>query len=172
MRFKLITVAALLILGGACTSESLTDPAVPRSARKLAGGATNKAKLLYCSAPPRVVVSKLIGPQGGLIQAGAHKFQVPNGSLSASVWITMEVLPVPAAVVDFSPAGLRFNATGRPPRLTLDLKSCAVPPLGGLDIIFITDELDILERLRSDWDSKNKSLSADVRHFSRYAVAF
>ena len=172
MRFKLLAAIALLSIGSACSSGSLTDETLVSARRVGLRSDKVKADLLICSPAERVVVVKQIGPEGGVIHAGGHKFHIPNGSLAAPVTITMEVLPVSAVVVDFSPAGLRFNAAGRPPQLTMDLNSCPVPPGGGLDVVFITENLDVLERLPSDWDPKTKSLKADIRHFSRYAVAF
>jgi len=88
MRFKLLAATALLTVGSACSSGSLTDETLGSARRVGLRSDKVKADLLICSPAERVVVVKQIGPEGGVIHAGGHKFHIPNGSLAAPVTIT------------------------------------------------------------------------------------
>jgi hypothetical protein len=70
--------------------------------------------------------------------------------------------------VPFSPEGLRF---AKPAKLTLSYANCS--PLLLLKRVVYTDELlRILELIPSLDNLKTKTVTGDIRHFSRYAVAW
>ena len=97
---------------------------------------------------------------------------VPQGSLSAPVLISGEA-PVDTVVsVRFKPEGLQFNSKA-PPRLTLDYGACPlVSKLLPRQIVYTDEKLSILELLLSLDDLLRHHVSANVKHFSRYAVAW
>ena len=126
--------------------------------------------LLACNYQNYGFAQKTIGPSGGSIQVNGHVLTVPAGALSRNVTISATAPTGFVASVQFQPEGLRF---ARPATLTLDYSSC---PLGRLQLLkhvaYTTDGLDILALLLSRDDILRMRVSADLRHFSRYAVAW
>jgi hypothetical protein len=132
------------------------------------GGLAVCPKATYDSA------SALIGPKGGVVKVGAHKFEVPAGALSFLVRITMVRPADSTASVRLYPQGLKFNASALP-KLTLDFTSCKqkhvtwMPPR----IAYVSEQTGILEILTTILlDKLGYKVSAKVSHFSRYAVAW
>ena len=124
--------------------------------------------LLSCSQQPYVAVTKVIGTQGGTIQVGTHSLAIPAGALTKSYTIKAEQVPNRVNSVRFSPEGLKF---AKPAKLTLSYANCS--PLLLLKRVVYTDELlRILELIPSLDNLKNKTVTGDIRHFSRYAVAW
>lgn len=126
--------------------------------------------LLACNPQPYARTEKVIGPLGGTIRVGGHTLVIPIGALSRNVTITAEAPSDSVASVRFQPEGLQFI---RPATLTLDYSSC---PLGRLQILkhvaYTTDRLQILDLLLSRDNLLLMKVSADLKHFSRYAVAW
>ena len=61
------------------------------------------------------------------------------------------------------------------PKLTLDYKSCGVK--GKVSIVYISDDLQILQQLPSqqgdqNGDFQDEDVNSDLNHFSRYAVYY
>jgi hypothetical protein len=128
--------------------------------------------LLACRVLPYASSQAIIGPQGGSIRVGKHLLVIPAGALTRPTLITAEEPSDPVASVRFSPEGLQF-ASGHPARLTLDYSNC---PLGGLQILkriaYTNEHLTILDYLLSRDNLLTMRVSANVEHFSRYAVAW
>jgi hypothetical protein len=126
--------------------------------------------LLACNTQDYGFTRKTIGPQGGTIQVNDHVLRIPAGALSQNVTITAEAPADRVASVQFSPEGLQF---ARPATLTLDYSDC---PLGrlrvGKHVAYTTNGLQILDLLLSRDDILRMRVSADLDHFSRYAVAW
>ncbi|HEU4628100.1 MAG TPA: hypothetical protein VFS08_00035 [Gemmatimonadaceae bacterium] len=122
---------------------------------------------LLCQPRPYDADVEVIGPEGGVLRAGRHTLAIPPGALRQPTVITMEA-PVSLAVrVRFSPHGLTFAAA---PTLTLSYKGCAVPPDATMSVVYVDEALNILERPRSR--DRRGSVSAEIWHFSDYAVAW
>lgn len=126
--------------------------------------------LVGCNRQSYDYEQKVIGPNGGSIQVNGHVLTIPAGALSRNVTITATAPSGFVAAVEFQPQGLQF---ARPAKLTLDYSSC---PLGRLQlfkhIAYTTDDYNILDLLSSLDDILRMRVSADLRHFSRYAVAW
>jgi hypothetical protein len=128
------------------------------------------ATLLACPPQTEVRVQKNIGPQGGTIQIGPHTLVVPPEALSTTVTIAAVAPSDHVVSVRFAPEGLRF---ARPARLTLSYAHCPVlPRLLPKRIAYTNELLAILELLVSLDDLVRQRVSADLDHFSRYAVAW
>jgi hypothetical protein len=124
--------------------------------------------LLSCSAQPYVSKSQTIGSAGGTILVGTHRLMIPAGALSSTVRITAEQVTGRVNSVRLRPDGLKF---AKPATLTMSYGNCS--PLVLLKRVVYTNELlGILELLPSLDDLRTKSVSAPIRHFSRYAVAW
>lgn len=126
--------------------------------------------LLACNRQAYARSVATIGPSGGSIRVGKHTLTIPRGALTRSVTITAEAPSDFVASVRFAPEGLEFS---RPATLTLDYSSC---PLGRLRLLkrvaYTTERLQILSYLLSRDNLLLMKVSADLEHFSRYAVAW
>jgi hypothetical protein len=188
-RFTTIAMSALLIIFSAsCSSDALpTGPSSQASQPQvnpllglpiddvlngLGGGGGLLGQLLTCGPQPYASASKVIGPDGGTLNIGKHTFVVPRGALKSKVLITAEAPEGNVISVRFAPEGLKFNSKAQP-KLTLDYSSCGlIPNLLPKHIAYTDDQLSILSILSSVDNLLKQQVSANIKHFSRYAVAF
>jgi hypothetical protein len=132
------------------------------------GGVLKITGLLTCQEQQYAVTYQTIGSQGGTIKIGKHALVIPKGALRTNVRIKAEQMQGPTNSVRFSPEGLQFQ---KPATLSLDYKNCQ-DVSSPKAVVYTTEELKILEVLRS-LDLLNKeTVAAPIDHFSRYAVAF
>ncbi|HEX5385214.1 MAG TPA: hypothetical protein VFW66_00790 [Gemmatimonadales bacterium] len=175
-----LLLASLLATVVSCSSgngpTAPTEPAAPSNLLGSAGGGLLGtgigAGLLACKPLPYAYTEQTIGPAGGTIDVGPHALTIPAGALTAPVLITAEAPVSTVNSVKFGPEGLHF-AGGHPARLTMSYANC--PLLGQLlpkRIAYTSDLLRILSYLISADDLLTHHVSADVEHFSRYAVAW
>jgi len=97
---------------------------------------------------------------------------VPPGALSSSLTITGDVPSDTVNSIRFRPQGLQF-VSGHPAQLTMRYANC--PLLGRLlpkRIAYTTDLLRILEILLSVDNVGLQKVSAQITHFSRYAISW
>jgi hypothetical protein len=116
--------------------------------------------------------SAVIGPQGGTLAVGPHNLVVPPGALPDATTITGDAPSDTVNSVQFQPQGLQF-ASGHPAQLTMSYANC--PLLGRVlpkQIAYATDLLQILEVLLSVDNASLRQVSAQISHFSRYAIAW
>lgn len=185
-RVTSVAVAALLVMFSAsCSSDSLptgpssqaSQPAVSPLLGLPIGdilGSTTDAVtgLLVCGPQSYASDSKVIGPAGGTLHIGKHTFVVPRGALKEDVRITGVAPEGNVVSVQFSPEGLKFNSKYQP-KLTLDYSNCGlVSNLLPKHIAYTTDDLSILSILSSVDNLLTQQVSAPIKHFSRYAVAW
>ncbi len=178
-RFSRVALAVALTGGllACATGDSPTGPSALKQASALTDLvtdvltiATRQADLLYCEARPAAVMTKSVGPAGGVLQAGGHKLTVPAGALSRQVTITMTAPSDTAATVQFLPEGLTFSKR-YPATLTMSLSGCETPNKS-LSILYVDDLWAVLEKLLTRWNPNAGTVTAELQHFSRYAVAW
>ena len=175
-----LVLAVVLAAGVSCTSDNALGPSESSAPAQmtsddqqslLLGGIVTSVKnvsLLSCSAQPNVVVTKVVGPAGGTIVVGAHKLVIPSGALAKNYTIRAEQVTARVNSVRLAPEGLTF---AKPARLTLSYSNCS--PLLLLKRVVYTDELlRILELIPSLDNLNTRTVTGDIRHFSRYAVAW
>jgi hypothetical protein len=137
----------------------------------LLGGILNSLqnlRLLSCSPQPYAVRTQVVGVNGGTIYVGTHKLVIPAGALTRDYTVRAEQVTNRVNSVRFAPEGLQF---AKPAKLTLSYSNCS--PLLLLKRVVYTDELlRILELIPSLDNIKTKTVTGDIRHFSRYAVAW
>ena len=187
-RVTSVAVAALLVMFSvSCSSDALpTGPSnqasPPQQVDPLLGlpigdilTSTTKTVtgLLTCGPQSYASDGKVIGPNGGTLHIGKHTFVVPKGALKSNVLITGVAPEGNVVSVQFSPEGLKFNSRHQP-KLTLDYSSCGlVVNLLPKHIAYTTDDLSILSLLSGSVDNLlTQQVSAPIKHFSRYAIAF
>jgi hypothetical protein len=183
-RTTALFLALVLTAGVSCTSDDAFGPSEP-AAPALASGdmaahgedalilgglldALKNLHLLSCSPQPYVSVTKVVGTAGGTIVVGTHKLVIPAGALTRNYTIRAEQIPNRVNSVRFSPEGLQF---ARPAKLTLSYANCS-PLLVLKRIVYTNELLRILELIPSIDNLKTKTVTGDIRHFSRYAVAW
>lgn len=173
----LITMAVVAVTALGCFSDmgptAISTPDVPRTSGSLLGSTVSLLNgLLACAPQPYAADTVTVGPRGGTIVMGAQRLVIPAGALNHTVTIIGEAPSDNVVSVRFQPEGLQFNPA-RSPRLTLDYSSCGlVRNLLPKRIAYTTDRLDILSLLPSLDDLLHQRVSADIHHFSRYAVAW
>jgi hypothetical protein len=180
-RMTAFVLAVVLAAGVSCTPDDALGPSEPSTPTQMAssgeqqslilGGVVDGLKdlrLLSCSTQQRIVVTKVIGPAGGTVVVGSHRLVIPAGALARSHTIQAEQVPGRVNSVRFAPEGLRF---ARPAKLILSYSNCS--PLLLLKRVVYTDELlRVLELMPSLDNLSTKTVRGDIRHFSRYAVAW
>jgi hypothetical protein len=100
---------------------------------------------------------------------GNHKLVIPQGALRT--WFTIKAEQTTGSVnsVRFHPQGLHFD---EPAKLTLSYENCSqLIPLPK-KIVYTTEKLKLLEILLSLDLFEQKSVTAPIDHFSRYAIAY
>jgi len=170
-RYFLYTLLSVAIGAGACSSGP-TDPAAleVQSTPSYSLTGSISALLLQCSPEKAVWKSVDIGPEGGVLWLGQHYLSVPKNALSKKVTISGEVVSGNFNSVRFYPEGLKF---GSGTKLYMSYKNCS--GLGMLlpkKIVYIDEGLNLLEILGTLTLSSDKMVVGDLRHFSRYAVAY
>lgn len=111
-------------------------------------------------------VTRTIGRSGGIIVIGPHSLLIPPNALNQNVTITATAPAGRMLRVDFEPEGLRF---ARPTALTMSYRACANPPALPR-VVYIDDQLRLLEILPSVNSLFTRSVTAKLSHFSGYAV--
>jgi hypothetical protein len=124
--------------------------------------------LLTCQEQQYAVTYQTVGPEGGTIRVGKHTLVIPRGALRSNVRIKAEQLTGSTNSVRFSPEGLQFSKQAV---LALSYQNCQnvdVPKA----VVYTTEQLKVLEILRSLDLLKSRTITAPIDHFSRYAVAY
>lgn len=126
--------------------------------------------LLQCAPLPYDSTSQTVGPDGGIIHTGPHTLVVPAGALAEPTTITAVVTPGSVNAVRFGPDGLRFE---QPAALTMSYANCDL--LGSVlpkRIAYTSSVYEILDYLPSTDDLLGRQVTAQLQHFSDYAVAW
>ena len=169
MKPSVLTRAArlsALLLAVACGDAALA----PQEAAPRASGWGPIGALLTCSPLPADSNTSVIGPEGGTLRVGPHVLRIPAGALDEPVTITAVAPSDTVNRVVLSPHGLELD---EPARLTLSYANCgAVTWLLPKQVAYTTDDLIILELLPSLDNVLARRVSADLEHFSTYAVAW
>jgi hypothetical protein len=172
---RLLGLMATVLLGASlltscATIDSTTAPSTPVAASDASLKLPLLGGLLICEKQPYAITQQLIGPAGGTLAIGRHLLVIPAGALARPTLITGEAPSDLVSSVRFQPEGLQFL---RPATLTLDYSSCPAARLQILKrVAYTTDNLDILSFLLSRDNLLRMQVSADLQHFSRYAVAW
>ena len=168
LRALWIAVIALTVSCGDSTPTSLSTAPAPDAS--LIGGLLGNLKLLQCSPMPAASATLTVGPGGGTIKVGPHTLVIPPGALSSSVTITAVAPSATVNAVRFTPQGLTFRI---PASLTMSYANCGLlNQLLPKKIVYTTDDLRILELLASLDLLSYRKVTAPLRHFSQYAVAW
>jgi hypothetical protein len=157
-------------LGSVLALLGCGEPGVgPQSATRVRADWFPSFGLLACSPMPADSATATIDSTGGVIQIGPHTLRIPPGALSTPVTITAVAPSDTVNRIQFQPTGLLFR---EPVQLTMSYGNCGL--LYGLlpQVAYTTDALQILQILDSWADPFSQTVTAPLRHFSDYAVAW
>jgi hypothetical protein len=126
-------------------------------------------QLLRCEPQDYAGEAAIIGPKGGTLHVGDHELVVPEGALDQEVLISAEAPTSSLVDVQLAPHGLQFQ---KPAKLTLSYERCVRPTLSDLLVVYLGQGNRLLELPPSVDDKSGKDVTADIDHFSRYAVAW
>jgi hypothetical protein len=170
-RFFLYALVGAVLGVAACSSESTAPGALETQATpsfSLTGSLS--ALLLECSPEQPVWKSKEFGPSGGEFWVGRHYLVIPKNALTKKVTISGEVVSGNFNSVRFYPEGLKFGAGTK---LYMSFKNCSgVGMLLPKKLVYIDEGLNLLEILSTTTVWSKQEAVAELRHFSRYAVAY
>ena len=177
-KFTPAYLAVVIAIGASCTSgEPLGLPDSPTSTIGETEGTSSLqvgilpedvTELRSCLPQQYEAVSEVIGPEGGTIVVGAHSLTIPPGALAEPRTIRAEQVSGRVNSVRFGPHGLTF---ARPATLSLSYANCS-PLVVANKVVYTDEELQMLELLPSLDDSESRTVTGEIRHFSRYAVAW
>ncbi|HVL16452.1 MAG TPA: hypothetical protein VM387_00585 [Gemmatimonadales bacterium] len=169
-RFAALALGAVLAVMVACSAADDSAGPTPPSELQVGGAllSLGDLHLLACSAQPYAVRTQTVGSAGGTIVVGTHRLVIPAGALASPVQIKAEQLTGKVNSVRFSPEGLKFAKSAT---LSLSYGNCS-PLLLLKRVVYTNERLGILELLPSIDDLRSRTVSAPIRHFSRYAVAW
>jgi hypothetical protein len=178
-RIVAVGLVVALTVGAGCTSnESPVGPSSPSTTEApelLLGGLGSTlgkvlsiTDLLTCRALPYASTTRTIGRDGGVIVVGQYSLKIPAGALKNNVQIRAEQVSGRVNSVRFSPEGLKFAT---PATLTMGYRNCVLVLLPKR-IVYTSELLKVLDILRTQDLFGDKSVTAPIDHFSRYAVAY
>lgn len=172
--FTLVGMAAWACAGRDISSPSGSVRAAPPL--QAAEAAAGRGRLVKCLRDGSAQGAADIGPSGGRLVVGHNRLIVPAGALTRTVHIVATVPRDTLAFVAFEPSGLVFS---KQVRLVLDVRGCRLSPPGeeeeasaGLAVVYLDDEFNIVERIDARHDARRQTVSAPIRHFSGYGVAW
>jgi hypothetical protein len=169
-RLRAVSASILLVVLSSCSTADTVSGPDQQTPYLLADRWHLGPDLLPCPGTPEAEAQGEIGPEGGSLKIGPHRLVVPPGALDSVVLISAVAAADSVVSVQFAPEGLTFS---RPAHLTLSYGACpVVSPLLPKSVVSTTDALELLELLLSSDDVLHEKVSADLDHFSRYAVAW
>lgn len=155
----------------ACADNGLSTapraPAVDARLSQSSGHGDKNAEVASCKPQKDDQKSARIGSHGGILKIGSNTLVVPAGALSTTVEITAHAIPSNSARLEFSPEGLQFAI---PATLTMSYAKCETPLFGVVVAYLQADTVTEVEPSRNHL--LQRTVSAEIRHFSSYAVAF
>lgn len=164
-RRALLLGALLCTLTLACDQADPTGPAQP----SLVKAATTESTF-DCPELAPVSVTKTVAPgTWDTLRAGPHLLIFQPGSLSTPVKISATIAKAKVRAIEFGPEGLEFKR-GYLPILRMHVANCRGVS-DSLEIVHTTgDVTKVKEVLASSVDLRKATVSARLRHFSKYVV--
>ncbi|MGQ0715675.1 MAG: hypothetical protein ACT4PJ_18405 [Gemmatimonadaceae bacterium] len=132
------------------------------------GDLANSLSLVSCNVTKTHRASAEIGPEGGTLKIGPHHLVIPPKALRKTVRIRAEAPKGEYVQIEFEPQGLEFR---RSTSLTMSYAECSLLSPLSLKIVYVNDQLEILEVLPTLVNLLTQSATAPVDHFSRYMLA-
>jgi hypothetical protein len=124
---------------------------------------------LICEPKKYTGKTKIIGPEGGELKVGKVKIKIPAGALTQRTVISGVVPASLLRDVEVSPHGLQFALVAE---LEIDYKECHQPEDFEYRVAYIDANRNVLEWTISTNSRHQHKITAEIEHFSKYAVAY
>lgn len=178
LTLRLFLVVVVSIVAVSCDANtSPTAPRAPISSASVSHTAGGPGKPPKPPPPPPKVAecaprqddhgSARIGSAGGVLKIGSSTLTVPAGALSTTIEIAGHLKPGPSQTMEFTPEGLQFAV---PVSLTMSFAKCQVLGFGVVIAYVQADTVSEVEP--SQVHLLMRTVTAHIRHFSSYAVAY
>lgn len=157
---------------GAGLTSSLDSGAARQSAPEhsyTVGSYEQSFEAASCSPHGGVQSSGVFGPAGGTLFFGGSRLIIPGGALRDTVTISATIPEGSSSRVEFAPSGLRFY---KPAGLILSTAGCVLADPNVPNVVYLSEDGDILEIIAAVFDPHWKTIAAPIQHFSGYAIAF
>lgn len=128
-----------------------------------------KGNLLLCAPNSYEGAAAIIGPEGGVLEAGIASLRLPPGALDRPTVISIETPVSLTVAAEFRPHGLQFRAR---PVLSLNYSHCRRQKFQIERVAYVDADDSVLEWTPSVDRLEDYTIDAHLEHFSRYAVAF
>lgn len=171
---RLFVAVAVVAIAAACGDH--TSPTAPAPSLRHVSPPppppkqqqTHGHQLAQCRIPYDIWVTTRIGPTGGTLDLGDNNtIYFPPGALLTDTTITAHVPAGTTARVFFTPEGLQFPVAAI---VTLNISPC-ITPASLLSVVYLQADT-ISEVEPTVTDPKAKTITATIKHFSSYAVAY
>jgi hypothetical protein len=172
-RLLLSTFAGFAVLALASCDSAAPPILAPTASPEVAlppQGLLGNLTLMQCTPVTADSTTQAVGSGGGTIDVGSHRLTIPAGALDSTVVITAIAPSDTLSRVQLFPEGLAFD---EPATLRLSYAHCSgVGTLLPRRVVYLGDDLSILEVLLSFTNLLNRTVSGRLDHFSDYAVAW
>ncbi len=127
------------------------------------------AGLVSCPSLPFGADTQVVGPAGGTLHIGPHTLTFPPGALDTTVTIIAMAPSDTIRFVQLYPQGLTFEDAW----LTLNYQGCQSKP-GHHDhqVAYTDNAFNVLYYVESYDQTRSSKVTAEIQHFSRYAVGW
>lgn len=159
------SVAAILILAAGCSDQAPTSAQLETSYNAVLLPEAGLVPSFNRSGTAR----KVIGPEGGEINAGRITISFPAGAVAQPTEISVAPDAKKLAVT-FGPHGTQFPADAQP-TLTFDYAGIDNLPEHGLLVFYVSDSGVVLEKFAPSVNIDAKTVGLKLGHFSQYTVS-
>jgi hypothetical protein len=128
-----------------------------------------QSQFLICTPKNYTGKTKIIGPEGGELKVGKVKIKIPAGALTQRTVISGVVPASLLRDVEVSPHGLQFALEAE---LEIDYEECDQPEDFEYRVAYIDANRNVLEWTTSTNSRHGHKITAEIEHFSKYAVAY
>ena len=168
-------VGALAVALLAACGDAVEPLGSPQSAQLQGNSAL---RLVTTKSSANNAVTKLIDRQGGVLvdEANGHSLEIPRGAVSEPTYFVMGTVASDKYVVkllaykarDLS-AVTEFSV--RPLKLSMNYRAADVASPRNLKIVYVGNDLEILEVLKTSISRSSPVIEASITHFSIYSMA-
>jgi hypothetical protein len=172
-RFHLVLMLSVGVAGAACSVERAAAPS-PTDRSSLLGLFDPDPSLIECPPGPALSTTALIGPLGGVLEAGATRVVIPVNAVLSPTTFRLTVPASKYVEIDVTTDASEHYLFSQPVLVTLDYSRCGRSdllraPLSAWNIDPQTKAL--LEPMISVDNKLTQTVTFTTIHFSGYAVA-
>jgi hypothetical protein len=169
---KLLLAALVLAVPFSACDGAPTAPNAPTDAPRY-GTSANGARLVACPSHTGAEAEFVVTPEGGTLELGKSRIDVPPDAVSEPTTIRFALLPGAHLVADLTANGLPTFQFQRELAVTLDYSRCGpLPASTRLTVWYIDLETgELLEDMNGTADRGKRIITFLTDHFSGYALA-